>query len=90
MLGITAAAAAGWVIGFYLGVFVVLSLVGWNEFAGWQFIAATIPGAPSGARSVRRSPIRTRVHPVPWCSVRVSSRPRWRRWRYRSSMAITQ
>lgn len=48
MLGITAAAAAGWVIGFYLGVFVVLSLVGWNEFAGWQFIAATIPGGALG------------------------------------------
>lgn len=49
MLGVVVAGVAGWVIGFYMGVFVVLSLVGWNEFAGWQFLAATIPGGALGA-----------------------------------------
>ncbi len=35
--------AAGFVVGFYLGIFMLLSIVGLDDFEGWQFELATIP-----------------------------------------------
>lgn len=49
LAGIGVATGVGWAVGFYLGVFAVLSLVGWSEAAGWQFLLATISGGAVGA-----------------------------------------
>ena len=37
------AASIGFVAGFYLGFFVLLSIVGLSDFEGWQFAPAALP-----------------------------------------------
>ena len=48
-VGVAAAGAAGWIVGFYLGIFLVLSTVGLDDFEGWHFELATVSIGAVGA-----------------------------------------
>lgn len=63
--GVAAAAALGFGVGFYLGVFVLLSMVGLDDFQGWQFPLATVPTGSlvGGAAAAAAAPGR------PWAAV---------------------
>jgi hypothetical protein len=41
LAGVLLAAAAGWVAGFYAAIFLILSLIGLDDFEGWQFELGT-------------------------------------------------
>lgn len=57
------AGAAGFAVGFYAGVFLVLSLVGFSEFEAWQFELSTLPlaGLISGVGIAIASPETGRI-----------------------------
>jgi hypothetical protein len=63
LVGVTAATALGFVIGFYAGFFLLLSTVGLDEFEGWQFEISTVPaaGLVAGIAAVATSPDRQRI-----------------------------
>jgi hypothetical protein len=49
LVALVVAAAVGFVVGFYAGFFALLSIVGLDEFQGWQFPVATVPSGGLGA-----------------------------------------
>ncbi|HSJ35670.1 MAG TPA: hypothetical protein VLB85_11515 [Acidimicrobiia bacterium] len=57
------ATGIGFVIGFYAGFFTLLSLVGLNEFEGWQFELSTVPaaGIAAGLGAVAAAPHRQAI-----------------------------
>lgn len=68
-IAVAAVAALGFGVGFYLGVFALLSLVGLDDFQGWQFPLATIPTGSlvGGAAAAATTPGR------PWAAVLVAT-----------------
>jgi Na+/H+-dicarboxylate symporter len=63
LVGVTAATAVGFVVGFYAGFFLLLSTVGLDEFEGWQFEISTVPaaGLVAGIAAVAASADRQRI-----------------------------
>lgn len=58
-----ALAALGFAVGFYLGIFLLLSVVGFASLQGWQFLLTTLPtgGLVAGASAAALSGGRTRL-----------------------------
>lgn len=62
-ISLVLAGMVGFVAGFYLGLFLLLSAVGLDEFAGWQFPLTTLPvgGILAGLAIVAISPFPRRM-----------------------------
>lgn len=63
LVGLVIATAVGFVVGFYAGLFALLSTVGLDEFEGWQFELSTVPAAGliAGIAAIAALPHRQRV-----------------------------
>lgn len=57
------AAAAGFAVGFYSGALLLLTIVGLDEFEGWQFVVATLPlgGLTAGVGAAVAAPETGRI-----------------------------